>query len=91
MVLARGDKRRAASALEAISGHENVSWSQCDVSNGNSLNTLCADIEKKHCRLDYAFNNGSSGGKGPPVATTKEGEWHKTVDSLLVIDGGYRA
>jgi NAD(P)-dependent dehydrogenase (short-subunit alcohol dehydrogenase family) len=36
-----------------------------------------------HGRLDYAFNNGASGGRLAPVASMPEGAWRKTIDGYL--------
>ncbi len=83
VVVASRDERRAVSALETVGGHGNVSWLQCDVSSGASVKKLCSEIETKHGRLDYAFNNGGSGGRSSPVATTTEEAWRKTMDGFL--------
>ena len=83
VIVASRDERRANSALETIGGNGNVSWSRCDVSNGASVKKLCSEVEKKHGRLDYAFNNGGSGGVSSPVASATEEAWRKTIDGFL--------
>src|ERR1700730_10262747 len=37
----------------------------------------------EHGGLDYAFNNGGSGGRPAPVAKMTEDAWRKTIDGLL--------
>jgi NAD(P)-dependent dehydrogenase (short-subunit alcohol dehydrogenase family) len=37
----------------------------------------------EHGRLDYAFNNGGSGGRSAPVAKMPEDAWRKTIDGFL--------
>jgi NAD(P)-dependent dehydrogenase (short-subunit alcohol dehydrogenase family) len=37
----------------------------------------------EHGRLDYAFNNGGSGGRSAPVAKMPEDVWRKTIDGFL--------
>ena len=83
VVMASRDEKRAAVALDTVSALGEVSWFRCDVSHGASVRQLCADIEKQHGRLDYAFNNGGSGGKPSPVATSTEEGWRKTIDGFL--------
>ena len=83
VVVASRDQKRAATALKTVAGHGSVAWLQCDVSSGASVKRLCSEIEKQHGRLDYAFNNGGSGGKSAPVATTTEEAWRQTMDGFL--------
>lgn len=85
VILASRSESRAKTALKTIKGaeRENVSWIACDVSKGKDVAKLCAAIAKKHGRLDYAFNNGGSGGYVGPVATGDETGWRKTMDGYL--------
>lgn len=83
VIVASRDERRAASALKSGGDRGRTSWLRCDVSDGASVKQLCSDIKKRHGRLDYAFNNGGSGGKSSPVATTTEEAWRKTIDGFL--------
>ena len=63
-------------ATETVEDH-------CDVSKGTDVKHLCTAIKERHGRLDYAFNNGGSGGRSAPVATTTEEAWRKTIDGFL--------
>ena len=85
VILASRSESRAKTALKTIKGAEakNVSWIACDVSKGKDVAKLCTTIKKKHGRLDYAFNNGGSGGHVGPVATGDEAGWRKTMDGYL--------
>ena len=83
VILASRDEKRAKAALRTIKADSNVSWIRCDVSNGKDVAKLCAAIGKKHGGLDYAFNNGGSGGYVGPVASGNETGWRKTMDGYL--------
>lgn len=83
VIVASRDEKRAIAALKTFGGRGNVSWVQCDVSNGPSVKKLCSDIGRRHGRLDYAFNNGGSGGSFSPVASATEEAWRRTIDGFL--------
>lgn len=84
VILASRDETRAKAALKTIRGDKKkISWIACDVSKGKDVEKLCGAIKKKHGRLDYAFNNGGSGGYVGPVASGNEAGWRKTMDGYL--------
>jgi len=83
VILASRNETRARAALESLKAGKKVSWIQCDVSKGKDVEKLCAAIKKQHGRLDYAFNNGGSGGHVGPVASGNETGWRKTMDGYL--------
>jgi NAD(P)-dependent dehydrogenase (short-subunit alcohol dehydrogenase family) len=83
VVLASRDEKRARAALKSLAAGRQVSWIRCDVSKGRDVEKLCAAIKKEHGRLDYAFNNGGSGGLVGPVASGSETGWRKTMDGYL--------
>lgn len=83
VILASRDETRAKAALKTIKAGRNVSWIRCDVANGKDVEKICAEIKKKHGRLDYAFNNGGSGAYVGPVASGDEAGWRKTMDGYL--------
>ena len=83
VILASRDERRARAALKTIKDSDRVSWIPCDVSKSRDVEKLCAAIAKQHGRLDYAFNNGGSGGAVGPVARGSETGWRKTIDGYL--------
>lgn len=81
VVIASRNEKRSKTALETIKGR--VSWIGCDVSDGKRVEKLIASILERHGRLDYAFNNGGSGGAGRPVGKMSEDAWRKTIDGYL--------
>ena len=83
VILASRDRKRADAALKSIENPKDVSWIACDVSKARDVEALCAAIKKKYGRLDYAFNNGGSGGRVGPVAKAHEAGWLKTIDGYL--------
>jgi NAD(P)-dependent dehydrogenase (short-subunit alcohol dehydrogenase family) len=60
-----------------------VQWQATDVAQGSSVARLIETIMSKHGRLDYAFNNGGSGGRSAPVSNMTESAWRKTIDGFL--------
>jgi NAD(P)-dependent dehydrogenase (short-subunit alcohol dehydrogenase family) len=83
VILASRNEKRARAALKSLEAGKPVSWIRCDVSKGRDVEKLCAAIRKEHGRLDYAFNNGGSGGFVGPVASGNETGWRKTMDGYL--------
>ena len=83
VILASRTEARARAALKTLKAGETVSWIRCDVSKGKDVEKLCAAIRKRHGRLDFAFNNGGSGGHVGPVAAGDEKGWRKTIDGYL--------
>jgi NAD(P)-dependent dehydrogenase (short-subunit alcohol dehydrogenase family) len=83
VILASRNEKRAKAALKSLKAGKQASWTRCDVSKGKDVEKLCAAIKKAHGRLDYAFNNGGSGGSVGPVASGSETEWRKTMDGYL--------
>jgi NAD(P)-dependent dehydrogenase (short-subunit alcohol dehydrogenase family) len=82
VVIASRNEKRAQAALRAID-NEGASWIGCDVASGVEVGNLCSAIEQRHGRLDFAFNNGGSGGRFAPVARATEESWRKTIDGYL--------
>lgn len=83
VILASRNEKRATAALKSLEAGKRASWIRCDVSKGRDVERLCAAIRKQHGRLDYAFNNGGSGGLVGPVASGNETGWRKTIDGYL--------
>lgn len=81
VVIASRKEKRAQAALASLEGK--ASWISCDVSDGKSVEKLIAAIVKQHGRLDYAFNNGGSGGSMQPVGKMSEEAWRKAIDGFL--------
>lgn len=82
VIIASRSERQAQAAMTAIDNNT-VSWIACDVSKGADVKHLCTAIKERRGRLDYAFNNGGSGGRSALVATTTEEAWRKTIDGFL--------
>jgi NAD(P)-dependent dehydrogenase (short-subunit alcohol dehydrogenase family) len=83
VIVASRNEKRASAALKIIGKKDTVAWISCDVTNGSDVKQLCAAIKDKFGRLDYAFNNGGSGGRLGPVASGAEEAWRKTIDGFL--------
>ncbi|MBB3916832.1 SDR family oxidoreductase [Rhizobium fabae] len=81
VVIASREEKRASAALKSIQGQ--ASWIACDVSDGKRVEKLIAATLDRHGKLDYAFNNGGSGGAGRPVGKMSEEAWRKTIDGFL--------
>jgi NAD(P)-dependent dehydrogenase (short-subunit alcohol dehydrogenase family) len=83
VVIASRNEKRAQVALRAIDNEGAASWIGCDVASGVEVGNLCSAIEQRHGRLDFAFNNGGSGGRFAPVARATEESWRKIIDGYL--------
>jgi NAD(P)-dependent dehydrogenase (short-subunit alcohol dehydrogenase family) len=58
-------------------------WVRTDVSQADQVAAMVATTVETFGRLDYAFNNGGSGGMGGWVADILEDAWDQTVDGYL--------
>jgi NAD(P)-dependent dehydrogenase (short-subunit alcohol dehydrogenase family) len=58
-------------------------WVQADVSQPDQAEAMVAAAVDAYGRLDYAFNNGGSGGRGGWAAEIEEVDWDKTIDGYL--------
>jgi NAD(P)-dependent dehydrogenase (short-subunit alcohol dehydrogenase family) len=76
VVIASRSKTKATKAVRAIEklGSE-VSWIQADVSDTTQVQNMVRQTVARFGRLDYAFNNGGSGGKGGLTAEMEEHDW----------------
>jgi NAD(P)-dependent dehydrogenase (short-subunit alcohol dehydrogenase family) len=83
VVIASRGEATARSALKALAREGDVQWQATDVAQGTSVARLIDTIMGKHGRLDYAFNNGGSGGRSTPVSNMTESAWRKTIDGFL--------
>jgi NAD(P)-dependent dehydrogenase (short-subunit alcohol dehydrogenase family) len=71
----------AAAEIRAAGGE--ALWIQTDVSQAGQVQSLIDQIVAIYGRLDYAFNNGGSGGRGGWLAEIEEADWDLTVDGYL--------
>jgi NAD(P)-dependent dehydrogenase (short-subunit alcohol dehydrogenase family) len=58
-------------------------WFQADVTQANQVEALIRETISTFGRLDYAFNNAGSGGKGGLVADLEEEEWDQSIETYL--------
>ena len=58
-------------------------WIKADVTNVQQVRALVGRTVSAFGGLDYAFNNGGSGGKGRPTADMDERNWDMTIDGYL--------
>lgn len=78
--------RREAAGMEAakrIAKQGEAHWLPVDTTDGKAVARLMQAIVKNHRRLDYAFNNGGSGGRSAPIARMPEEAWRRTIDGYL--------
>jgi NAD(P)-dependent dehydrogenase (short-subunit alcohol dehydrogenase family) len=83
VVIASRDATRGKAALASLAKAGDVLWRRADVADGTSVARLIDAVMRLHGRLDYAFNNGGSGGGRAPLATMAEAAWRKTIDGYL--------
>src|SRR5512134_2961982 len=65
----------------AAAGGEAV-WVEADVSQPAQVEALIRRVVDAYGRLDYAFNNAGSGGRGGWLPEIQEEDWDKTIDGF---------
>ena len=84
VAIASRDQQRGEAALkEILSAGGEAIWIQADVSKAQEVESMVSQVVEKFGRLDYAFNNGGSGGRGGPLAMIAEQDWDCTIDGFL--------
>jgi NAD(P)-dependent dehydrogenase (short-subunit alcohol dehydrogenase family) len=83
VVIASRGEAAGKAALKSLTTEGDVQWRPVDVADGKSVSRLVETVISVHGRLDYAFNNGGSGGRLAPVASMPEAAWRKTIDGYL--------
>ena len=58
-------------------------WVKTDVTQADQVEAMVRATLDAYGRLDCAFNNGGSGGKGGWTAEIEEEDWNKTIDGYL--------
>jgi NAD(P)-dependent dehydrogenase (short-subunit alcohol dehydrogenase family) len=58
-------------------------WVKADVTQANQVESMVRAALDAYGRLDYAFNNAGSGGKGGWTAEIEEEDWNETIDTYL--------
>jgi NAD(P)-dependent dehydrogenase (short-subunit alcohol dehydrogenase family) len=71
----------AAQAIQAAGGE--AIWIQADVSQADQVAAMLKQVVAAYGRLDYAFNNGGSGGRGGWLAEIDEADWDLTIAGFL--------
>ena len=83
VTIASRNERRGTEAAKALATDGDVQWQSADVANGKAVAGLIEAVMRRYGRLDFAFNNGGSGGRGAPVARMTEDAWRRTIDGFL--------
>jgi NAD(P)-dependent dehydrogenase (short-subunit alcohol dehydrogenase family) len=68
-------------AIEQEGGQ--ATWVQVDVSQRDQVASMVQAAVDTYGRLDYAFNNAGSGGRGGWLTEIEEEDWDKTIDGFL--------
>lgn len=84
VVIASRNEARGQEATQEIrqAGGEAL-WVQADVSQAAQVEGMVKKTIQAFGRLDYAFNNGGSGGNGGWTAEIAEQDWDMTIDGFL--------
>jgi NAD(P)-dependent dehydrogenase (short-subunit alcohol dehydrogenase family) len=77
----QGRGEEAVRAIEAAGGK--AMWIQADVSLAAPVEAMVRETIDAYGRLDYAFNNGGSGGSGGWLAELAEEDWDATIAGYL--------
>ena len=72
-----------AAVAEIAAAGGKAQWVQTDVSQAAQVQTLFDRLITDYGRLDYAFNNGGSGGRGGWLADIEEADWDLTIDGFM--------
>jgi NAD(P)-dependent dehydrogenase (short-subunit alcohol dehydrogenase family) len=83
VVIASRNEPRGKEAAKALAADGDVQWQAADVADGKSVGRLVDGVVRTHGRLDYAFNNGGSGGRIAPIGKMTEDAWRQTIDGYL--------
>jgi NAD(P)-dependent dehydrogenase (short-subunit alcohol dehydrogenase family) len=84
VAIASRTAERAEEALGGIraAGGEAI-WVPTDVSQAGQVARMVGQVVEAYGRLDYAFNNAGSGGRGGLLAQIEEEDWNQTIDGYL--------
>ena len=72
---------QAVRAIEEMGGE--AVWIATDVTQAAQVQSLIEHVMDTYGRLDYAFNNAGSGGRGGWVAEMEEEDWDRTITGFL--------
>lgn len=83
VIASRGQEKGEAVVAEIKALGGDARWIQTDVSKADQVEALVRGTVEAYGRLDYAFNNGGSGGKGGRIVDIQEVDWDATIDGYL--------
>lgn len=83
MIASRDADRGAAALAELQAINPNARWLQTDVSDAAQVKALVGATVEAFGRLDFAFNNASSGGKDGWLAEIEPDDWAQTMNGVL--------
>jgi len=84
VVIASRTQESGEKVVQAIkAGGGEATWIKTDVSQAAQVEALVRVIIATYGRLDYAFNNAGSGGRGGWVAEIQEEDWDQAIDGYL--------
>ena len=84
VVVANRTRETGEAVVDEIrAGGGEALWVQTDVSQGEQVAALVTATVETFGRLDYAFNNGGSGGMGGWVVDIADDAWDQTIDGYL--------
>ena len=84
VVIASRTQESGEKVVQAIkAGGGEATWIKTDVSQAAQVEALVRTIVATYGRLDYAFNNAGSGGRGGWVAEIQEEDWDQAIDGYL--------
>jgi NAD(P)-dependent dehydrogenase (short-subunit alcohol dehydrogenase family) len=84
VVIASRDPEAGEAAASSIrAGGGQALWIQADVTQATQVEAMIRRVIETYGRLDYAFNNAGSGGRGGWIADLQEEDWDKTIDGFL--------
>lgn len=83
IIASRGQEQGEAAVAEIKALGGDARWIQTDVSQAEQVEALVRGTVEAYGRLDYAFNNGGSGGEGGWIVDVQEADWDFTIDTYL--------
>lgn len=83
VIASRGEAAGQATVAEVEAAGGEALWVPTDVTQGPQVAAAVRAAVDTFGGLDYAFNNGGSGGRGGWLAEIAEEDWHQTIDGYL--------
>lgn len=84
VIIANRTQTTGEAVVQAIEQAEGeASWIKADISQAGQVEAMLRKTIDTYGRLDYAFNNAGSGGKGGWTAEIEEEDWDQTINGYL--------